>query len=128
MGDVRALVVEDSRVMRGLLVEALRRAGGLEVEEAEDGLDALRKLKASRFDLVLVDLNMPIMDGLKLLEVLRKDEDYKKTPVVIVTTEAAAADRQRAFALGANAYVTKPIKSQEVIETVRAVLQTMGPR
>jgi two-component system chemotaxis response regulator CheY len=117
-----ALVVEDSPTMRQLIVFALSRIRGLAVVEADDGVDALKKLAGSRFDIILTDINMPIMDGLKLVKRVRGDEQLKAIPIVIITTEGAEEDRQRALALGANAYITKPIQAPQVISKVKALL------
>ena len=118
-----ALVVEDSPTMRQLIVFALRRIRGLEVLEADDGVDALRKLAASKLDIILTDINMPIMDGLKLVKRVRTDEALKGIPIIIITTEGAEEDRQRALALGANAYITKPIQAPQVIAKVKELLK-----
>jgi two-component system chemotaxis response regulator CheY len=124
--ELQALVVEDSPMMRQLLVFALARVPGLRVTEADDGVDALRKLAAQRFDIILTDINMPIMDGLKLVRRIRADAAHKDTPIVIVTTESAEEDRKRAMALGANAYVTKPIQAPRILEVVRELLKLPG--
>jgi two-component system chemotaxis response regulator CheY len=118
-----ALVVEDSPTMRQLIVFALRRIRGLEVVEADDGVDALRKMAASKLDIILTDINMPIMDGLKLVKRVRSDEALKHIPIIIITTEGAEEDRQRALALGANAYITKPIQAPQVIAKVKELLK-----
>ncbi|MFV8756190.1 response regulator [Nannocystaceae bacterium ST9] len=117
-----ALVVEDSPPMRKMIVFALSRVRELDVVEADDGVDALRRIAATKFDIIITDINMPILDGLKLVKRLRADENYKDVPIVIITTEGAAEDRQRALALGANAYITKPIQAQQVISLVREIL------
>ena len=122
MADYAALVVEDSPTMRQLIVFALKRIQSLKVTEADDGVDALKKLQASKFDILITDINMPIMDGLKLVSLVRKDETHKEIPIVIITTEGAQEDRQRALALGANAYITKPIQAPQVINTVKELL------
>jgi two-component system chemotaxis response regulator CheY len=124
MGDERtALVVEDSPTMRQLIVFALKRIKGLEIIEADDGVDALKKLASpTRPDIILTDINMPIMDGLKLVRRVRSDEALKAIPIIIITTEGGAEDRQRALALGANAYITKPIQAPQVIAKVRELL------
>lgn len=119
-----ALVVEDSTPMRQLIVAALDAIPDLEVVEAGDGLDALRKIAGARFDIILTDINMPILDGLKLVKRLRSDEKYREVPVVIITTESAEEDRQRALALGATAYLTKPVQAREVVPLVRELLKT----
>jgi two-component system, chemotaxis family, chemotaxis protein CheY len=123
MADYTALVVEDSPTMRQLIVFALRRLKTLRVTEADDGVDALKKLQGSKFDILITDINMPIMDGLKLVSMVRKDANHKDIPIVIITTEGAAEDRERALALGANAYITKPIQAPQVIETVKELLK-----
>jgi two-component system chemotaxis response regulator CheY len=123
MPDFAALVVEDSPTMRQLIVFALRRLQTLKVTEADDGVDALKKLQVDKFDILITDINMPIMDGLKLVSLVRKDETHKDIPIVIITTEGAQEDRQRALALGANAYITKPIQAPQVINTVKELLQ-----
>ncbi|MCA9683078.1 MAG: response regulator [Myxococcales bacterium] len=117
-----ALVVEDSPPMRKMIVFALSRVRELDVVEADDGVDALRRIAGTKFDIIITDINMPILDGLKLVKRLRADENYKDVPIVIITTEGAAEDRQRALALGANAYITKPIQAQQVISLVREIL------
>lgn len=123
MARFRCLVVEDSQVMRQLLVFALQRVREIEVTEADDGVDALRKLNGNRFDIIITDINMPIMDGLKLVKRIRSDETYKDVPIIVVTTEGSQEDRQRALTLGANAYITKPIQGPQVVAKVRELLQ-----
>lgn len=120
------LVVEDSPMMRQLLVFALSRVKNLKVTEADDGVDGLRKLAGNKFDLILTDINMPIMDGLKLVRRVRTDPVHKDVPIVIITTESAEEDRQRALSLGANAYITKPIQAPQVIAKVRELLGLEG--
>ncbi|NOU28613.1 MAG: response regulator [Polyangiaceae bacterium] len=120
--DLCCLVVEDSPMMRQLLVFALARIRGIKVTEADDGVDALRKLAAGKYDIILTDINMPIMDGLKLVRRVRTDPVHKDVPIVIITTEAGEEDRRRAMELGANAYITKPIQAPKVIATVRELL------
>ena len=117
------LVVEDSPMMRQLLVFALSRVKNLKVTEADDGVDGLRKLAGAKFDLILTDINMPIMDGLKLVKRVRSDPMHKDTPIIIITTEGSTEDRQRAMALGANAYITKPIQAPQVIQKVKELLK-----
>jgi two-component system chemotaxis response regulator CheY len=114
-------------MMRQLLVFALSRVKQLKVTEADDGVDGLRKLATTKFDIILTDINMPIMDGLKLVRRVRTDPVHKDVPIVIITTESAEEDRQRALALGANAYITKPIQAPQVIAKVRELLGIEAP-
>ena len=119
---LNALVVEDSPPMRKMIVFALSRIRELTVVEADDGVDALRRIAGTKFDIIITDINMPILDGLKLVKRLRADEAYRNVPIIIITTEGAEEDRQRALALGANAYITKPIQAPQVIQLVRETL------
>jgi two-component system chemotaxis response regulator CheY len=118
----RVLVVDDSPTMRQLIVFALRRIAGIQVDEASDGVAALKKLSAESYDLLLTDINMPIMDGLKLISLLRNDEQYNALPIVVITTEGATLDRERATALGANAYLAKPIQTAQLLEVAKQYL------
>ena len=116
------LIVEDSHMMRQLLLFALARIKGMTVVEAEDGVDAIKKIAQAKFDIILTDINMPIVDGLKFVQRLRLDPKHHDTPVVVITTESAAEERRRAMELGANAYITKPIQSTDVVSTVKRLL------
>lgn len=121
--EFNVLVVEDSPAMRQLLSFILKRIKRVNVVEATNGVDALKRMSVNRFDLVITDINMPIMDGLKLVNLIRKDDIHKNVPIIIVTTEGAQEDKERAMALGANAYITKPIQSSYVIEIVKQYLK-----
>jgi len=123
MAERSCLIVEDSPMMRQLLVFALARVKNLRVTEADDGVDGLRKLASARYDIIITDINMPIMDGLKLVKRVRSDPAHKETPIVVITTEGSSEDRQRALDLGANAYITKPIQAPQVIATVKNLLK-----
>jgi len=122
MQRAKVLVVDDSPTMRQLIVFALNRIPGLQIEEAGDGVAALKKLTAEPFDLLMTDINMPIMDGLKLVNLVRNDPQYKSLPVVVITTEGAQMDRERAISLGANEYITKPIQTARIIKVARQLL------
>jgi two-component system, chemotaxis family, chemotaxis protein CheY len=119
----RILIVEDSPTMRQLLVFALKRLSGVEVVEARDGMDGLRKVTSDHFDLALVDINMPVMDGLKLIHLIRDEESLKRMPIVVITTEGAQEDRARALALGADEYLTKPVQAGRVLAVVKGLLK-----
>jgi two-component system chemotaxis response regulator CheY len=122
MTGYKVLVVEDSPTMRQLIVFALKRIRGFQIVEANDGVDGLKKLSAEKFDLILTDINMPIMDGLKLVSMVRNDPNYKETPIIVITTEGATEDRERALALGANEYITKPIQTMKILDTVKKLM------
>jgi len=117
------LIVEDSPTMRQLIAFALKRIRGIKIVEANDGVDGLKKLSGDKFDLILSDINMPIMDGLKLVSLVRRDPNFKDVPIVIITTEGASEDRERALALGANDYITKPIQTTQILDVARRLLK-----
>lgn len=100
---------------------ALQRIEGLTCAEAQDGVEGLKKFTQAPFDLVLTDINMPMMDGLKLISALR--QAHAGVPIVVITTEAADADRERALGLGANAYLVKPVQAKDVVDTVKQLLK-----
>jgi two-component system chemotaxis response regulator CheY len=119
----QVLIVEDSPTMRQLLVFALRRLKGVEIVEAQDGMDGLRKVSNDHFDLALIDINMPVMDGLKLISLIRGDDNLKDIPIVVITTEGAREDRERALNLGADEYLTKPIQANRVLAVCKGLLK-----
>ncbi len=119
----RILIVEDSPTMRQLLVFALRRLKGVDIVEAQDGMDGLRKVSSDHFDLALIDINMPVMDGLKLISLIRGEDSLRDIPIVVITTEGAKEDRERALSLGANEYLTKPIQANRVLKVVQGLLK-----
>ena len=123
MSHYTALVVEDSTTMRQLLVSALSRLTEVRVIGAEDGVHGLKELQANQVDILLTDINMPRMDGLKLVGLVRKDPKHRDIPIVIVTTEGAREDRERGLALGADRYFVKPVKASEVVDTVSELLR-----
>ncbi|MFK7894296.1 MAG: response regulator [Myxococcota bacterium] len=123
MAGQRILIVEDSPTMRQLLVFALKRMKGVEIVEAQDGMDGLRKVTSDHFDLAFVDINMPVMDGLKLISLIRGEASLSQMPICVITTEGAKEDRERALSLGANEYLTKPIQANKVLTVAQALLK-----
>jgi two-component system chemotaxis response regulator CheY len=119
----RILIVEDSPTMRQLLVFALRRLPAVDIVEAHDGMEGRRQLSSDHFDLALIDINMPVMDGLKLIGLMRGEDELRDVPVVVITTEGAEQDRERALRLGANEYLTKPIQANRVLAVARSLLK-----
>ena len=119
----RILITEDSPTMRQLLVFALKRLKQVEIVEAQDGMDGLRKVSSDHFDLALIDINMPVMDGLKLISLIRGEENLKDMPIIVITTEGAQEDRERALALGADEYLTKPIQANRVLQVAKSLLK-----
>jgi len=122
MADINILIVEDSPTMRQLISFALKRLRGVRIVEAGDGVDGLKKISSEKFDMIFTDINMPVMDGLKLISLVREDANQKGVPIVVITTEGAQEDRQRALALGANDYITKPIQPNRILDVARQLL------
>jgi two-component system chemotaxis response regulator CheY len=119
----RILIVEDSPTMRQLLVFALKRLKNADIVEAQDGMDGLRKVTSDHFDLALVDINMPVMDGLKLISLIRAEDNLRTMRICVITTEGAQEDRERALALGADEYLTKPIQANRVLQIAKSLLK-----
>ena len=118
----KVLVVEDSPAMRELIGSLVDELGDIQVTEAENGLDALHLLPNENFDLILTDINMPNLNGLELIAFIRKNQNHSETPILVVTTEAAVADRDKASALGATAFLIKRFEHSELIEKVKRLL------
>lgn len=123
MANQRILIVEDSATMRQLLVFALKRLKDIEIVEAQDGMDGLRKLTEDHFDLVFVDINMPVLDGMKLISLMRGEPNLTSISICVITTEGAEEDRERAIMLGANEYLTKPIQANKVLAVAKSLLK-----
>ena len=117
----KVLVVDDSPIVRNLHSVMLKSAGFL-VEEAENGYDALEKAMQSQFDLMVVDINMPKMDGFSFCREIRVSENHKEVPIIIVSTEAEAEDKMQGFQAGANLYLVKPVKAEQLIENAKMLL------
>jgi two-component system chemotaxis response regulator CheY len=117
---VNILIVDDSRTMRQLLSFTAKRVPQSNVIEAEDGADALKKLATEKIDVILADVNMPIMDGFELVAHIRKQERYKNIPIIMITTRGAPEDEQKAMKIGANAYLTKPVQAHDLVRLVQS--------
>jgi two-component system chemotaxis response regulator CheY len=121
------LIIDDSATTRFFYREALE-AAGFAVDEAFNGLEGLEKALISSFDLMLVDINMPKMDGLTFLAEVRKREEIRATPAIMISTQDRPADRARAYAVGANAYFVKPIDPDTLVRYGRAMTGVPAPR
>jgi two-component system, chemotaxis family, chemotaxis protein CheY len=116
------LIVDDSASIRQVVSMTLKGAG-YDVIEACDGVDALGKLKGQKVNLIISDINMPNMDGLALLEAVKKQPAYKFTPFMMLTTETEQTKRERAKAAGAKAWVVKPFQPQQMLDAVAKLVQ-----
>ncbi|SMF97848.1 two-component system, chemotaxis family, response regulator CheY [Methylomagnum ishizawai] len=121
----RILIVDDAATVR-MYHRTLLEAGGYMVEEAVNGVEALEKSLSEPFDLYLVDINMPKLDGYGFLRELR-GQDLPQTPAIMISTEAAGHDRKRALAAGANHYLIKPVKPEQFLVPVRLLLGEESP-
>jgi len=115
------LVVDDSSTMRRILCNTLSTIG-YSTTEAEDGLDALKKIKDQKFDAIMTDWNMPKMNGLELVRSLRAMEEYKHTPIIMVTTEGGKHEVITAIKEGVNNYIVKPFTAYVLREKLKDII------
>lgn len=125
MEKIRALIVDDSSVMRKIVERSLRQAGIdlAQVREAANGAEALAILGEESVDLILCDINMPVMDGLEFVRQLQAMDAAKRAPVVMITTEGSESHVVQALSLGARGYIRKPFTPDQVKEHVIPVLE-----
>jgi two-component system, chemotaxis family, chemotaxis protein CheY len=121
------LVVDDSKVMRDMIIACLRPEPGLAFVHAASGLEAIERLSLKKFDLVLLDLNMPDIGGLEVVEFVRGQDQLRTLPVVIVTTRGDEDSRVNALGAGADRFLTKPFTPEVILGIVRELLAS-GPR
>ncbi len=126
MANPRFLVVDDFSTMRRIVRNLLKESGFAEADEAEDGVVALQKLRASNFDFVISDINMPNMNGFQLLAEIKKDDKLKHLPVLMVTAEARKEDIVLAAQQGAAGYIVKPFTKATLEEKVVHILKKAG--
>ena len=124
--DLKILVVDDFSTMRRIIRNLLKELGFPNVTEAEDGVDALRKLQGGNFEFVVSDWNMPNMNGLDLLKSVRADPSLKHIPVLMVTAEAKKENIIEAAKAGANGYIVKPFTAATLDEKLNKIFKTMG--
>ena len=122
VADIKILAVDDSPTMRRIIVNTLKRAGYANVIEAENGVEALGKLRGEGADFVITDWNMPEMDGLTFVTQVRGDDALKGKPVLMVTTRSVKEDIVEALKAGVNGYVVKPFSPETLSEKISQVL------
>jgi two-component system, chemotaxis family, chemotaxis protein CheY len=118
----RILIVDDSSAMRAFIRATLEESGDIDVREADNGFQALKILPRGDFDLVIIDINMPDINGLELASFMRRSERFRDTPLVVVSTEVSEQMRSRVQALGVNAYLQKPFAAEDLQRIVSDVL------
>lgn len=124
--NMKFLVVDDFSTMRRIVRNLLKELGFSNVQEAEDGRDALNKLRGEPFDFVVSDWNMPNMTGIELLRAIRGDAALKHLPVLMVTAEAKRENIIEAAQAGASGYVVKPFTAATLDEKLKKIFQTLG--
>lgn len=124
--NIAFLVVDDFPTMRRIVRSLLKELGFGNVEEAEDGQEALTKLKGGGFDFVVADWNMPNLDGMEMLKQIRADPDLSKLPVLMVTAEAKKENIIAAAQAGASGYVVKPFTAATLDEKLNKIFEKLG--
>ncbi len=119
---LKVLIVEDSRASREFIAATVESLPGLQAIAAASGFEALKVLPRHRFDLIITDINMPDINGLELINFVKKNPNYRDTPLFIVTTEGRDQDRQRGLALGATEYLVKPFDPGHLVSLLRRYL------
>ena len=122
------LIVDDSPTMRRMVMASLRGLPDVGFGEASSGLEAVERLALAPVDLMILDLNMPDMHGLEVLEFLRSHQAYRRVRVIVLTTRGDEASRADALAAGASVYLTKPFAPQALSEQAAALLKTLPER
>lgn len=122
----RLLIVDDSKLMRDMVVACLRPLGGVAFELAGSGLEAIERLALAAFDLVVLDLNMPDVGGIEVVEFVRAQDRLRTLPILIVTTRGDDESRARVLGAGASAFLTKPFAPADILGEARRLLAPAG--
>ncbi len=118
----KILIVDDSKMTRNFHAYILKSAG-FNIKDAENGFDALEKALIDKFDLIITDINMPKMDGYTFIQRLRENDEYRDTPVIIISTEDEAEDKRKGFEAGADFYIVKPVTPEKLLNTIKMFLK-----
>jgi len=110
----KVLIVEDSKASRELIASAAESVQGVEAFTTSTGFEALKLLSRQRFDLIITDINMPGINGLELINFVKKNPTYRDTPLFVISTEGRDQDREKGLALGAVEYLVKPFRQQDL--------------
>ncbi|RKH30359.1 response regulator [Corallococcus sicarius] len=121
----RVLIVEDSKVSREHIAATVEAVDGIEAVTTASGFEALKLLPRQRFDLIITDINMPDINGLELINFVKKNPNYRDVPLIIVTTEGREQDRSRGMALGAAGYLVKPFQTEDLEALLRRFLKPL---
>lgn len=118
----KVLIVDDSTAMRAFIVSSLDELANFDFFEAKTGFEALRELPRGEITLIISDVNMPDINGLELLSFVKKSDNYKNIPVIMISTETKEEDLKRALSMGAEAYLKKPFTAEDLKEQVKKLL------
>lgn len=118
----RLLIVDDSKLMRDMVSACLRPLGMVAFEYASTGLEAIERLSLANYDLVVLDLNMPDVGGVEVIEFVRAQDRLKALPILVVTTRGDDASRTRVMDAGASRFLAKPFAPQQILDEVRQLL------
>jgi two-component system, chemotaxis family, chemotaxis protein CheY len=121
--NIKVLIVDDFATMRKVVRNLLKQVGYEDIVEAEDGVMALKALKAQKIDVIVSDWNMPNMTGLELLKAVRADADLAKTPFLMVTAEALQDNVVAAVKAGVNNYIVKPFTAEVLNEKIKKIME-----
>jgi two-component system chemotaxis response regulator CheY len=118
----KILTVDDSNSIRQMVAYTLRKAG-YEVIEAVDGKDGLAKVNATKFDLIVTDLNMPLMDGIQMIAAVRKLPGYSFIPILMLTTESQAEKKDAGKKAGATGWIVKPFNEEQLVSVIQKLVR-----
>lgn len=118
----RLLIVDDSKVMRDMVAACLRPLGEVSFDFAASGLEAIERLALATYHLVVLDLNMPDVGGLEVIEFIRQQSKLKSLPILVVTTRGDDTSRTRVLEAGASGFLAKPFAPEQILSDVRGLL------
>lgn len=118
----KILIAEDSATMRSLIISTITALGDYLTLEAANGFEALRILPREKVDLIITDINMPDINGLELVSFIRENDNYRQTPLIIISTESSERDREKGLSLGADAYLVKPFAPADLQQLIQEYL------
>jgi len=122
---MKILIVDDSKMLRDMLAYALNEGGYENITEAIDGIDGLEQAKNIQYDLLIVDYNMPNMNGIDMIKEVKKLSNYKNIPIFMLTTESSESLKQEAKQSGATGWITKPFVPDQLLKAVNTVLKNI---
>jgi two-component system chemotaxis response regulator CheY len=122
---MKILIVDDSKMLRDMLVYSLNEGGYENITEAIDGIDGLEQAKNIQYDLLIVDYNMPNMNGIDMIKEVKKLSNYKNIPIFMLTTESSESLKQEAKQSGATGWITKPFVPDQLLKAVNTVLKNI---